>query len=100
MTRRHWLVSLGLALLSACGSDAPGGDRCTPSDQDSVVGGQTTVKLYVSDLGFSVGAQGSGQPNISVQNTSRVTLTIVNVGSRGHGFQIQCRPTELPAGCP
>jgi FtsP/CotA-like multicopper oxidase with cupredoxin domain len=103
--RRHSL-SLGLLLAvlgSACSSDAGDDDNgCAPDDQDGVVGGTTKVLLNVSDTGYAVGGvkSGSTQPNIAVQNSSSVTLTITNVGSTPHGFQIACIPTELPAGCP
>ncbi len=73
---------------------------CTPDDQDGVVGGNNTVKLYVTDTGVNVGTTDSGQPNIAVQNTANVTLTITNAGTRPHSFQVACRPTDLPAGCP
>jgi len=97
-------MGLGIALLTACGSDAkvdPNGDSCLPDDQDGVVGGNITVLLNVNDTGFAVGGLNSGsmQPNIAVQNTSNVKLTISNVGTTPHSFHVACRPTELPAGC-
>ena len=110
---RHLCFGLGLALATACGSDdqgAAGGDAgdtgdddsCQPDDQDGVVGGNNKVLLNVSDTGFAVGGvdSGSTQPNIAVQNTSNVTLTITNVGSKPHSFHVACRATDLPAGCP
>ena len=72
---------------------------CLPGDQDGVVGGNTTVKLYVTDTGFNVGTKDSGQPNIAVQNSTRVTLVLTNAGSKPHGFTVGCRPTGLPAEC-
>ncbi|MEI9938783.1 MAG: hypothetical protein WDO69_16310 [Pseudomonadota bacterium] len=78
--------------------DNPSGN-CIPDDQDGVVGGKNTVKLYVTDTGFNVGTQDSGQRNIAVQNRANVALTLTNVGTRPHGFTIACRPTDLPAEC-
>lgn len=72
---------------------------CIPDDQDGVVGGNNTVKLYITDSGFNVGTQDSGQRNIAVQNSANVTLVISNVGSKPHSFAIACRPTGLPAEC-
>ncbi|MES1173055.1 MAG: hypothetical protein ABUL62_01910 [Myxococcales bacterium] len=99
---RHLLFASLIATLTACGSDAKDNDRCMPDDQDGVVGGTSTVLLNVSDTGFAVGGvdSGSTQPNIAVQNTSTVKLTITNVGSKPHSFHVSCRPTELPASCP
>lgn len=104
---------LGLLLASACSSDAKtssgggeagddGDDACQPDDQDGVVGGNNVVLMNVSDTGFAVGGVNSGsmQPNIAVQNTSNVKLTITNVGTKVHSFYIDCRPSELPEGCP
>ena len=80
------------------GDDVPPG-MCIPDDQDGVVGGNNTVKLYITDAGFNVGTQDSGQPNIAVQNSANVTLTITNAGSKPHSFTIGCRPTDLPTEC-
>ncbi len=90
--------------MTACSSDAKdndGDDLCQPDDQDGVVGGNSKVLLNVSDTGFAVGGvdSGSTQPNIAVQNTSTVILTITNVGTKPHSFHVACRPSELPAGC-
>jgi hypothetical protein len=100
---RHLLLGFGVLLSTACSSDAKdGADSCMPDDQDGVVGGTSTVLLSVSDSAFAVGGVNSGstQPNIAAQNTSTVKLTITNVGTRPHGFQVGCRATDLPAGCP
>ena len=103
---RQLCFGLGLLLATACGSDAKdnddGDNSCQPDDQDGVVGGNNKILLNVSDTGFAVGGvdSGSTQPNIAVQNTSNVTLTITNVGTKPHSFRVACRPTELPAGCP
>ncbi len=97
---RQLVFGFGIVHLTACGSSDSDDDSCMPDDQDGVVGGNTTVNLYVSDTSFNVGTEDSGQANIAVQNTSNVTLKITNVGSKPHSFQVGCRPTELPAGCP
>ena len=109
---RQVCLGLGLALVTACSSDDKGvgggdagdtgDDSCMPDDQDGVIGGDNKVLLNVSDTGFAVGGVNSGstQPNIAVQNTSNVTLTITNVGTKPHGFHVACRATDLPAGCP
>jgi hypothetical protein len=102
----RWLWQLvlggGMLLATACSNSKGDGDTCDPDDQDGVLGGNNKVLLNVSDSGFAVGGvmSGSTQPNIAVQNSSSVTLTVTNVGTRPHGFQVACIPTELPAGCP
>jgi hypothetical protein len=96
------LLGFGLALLGACSGHA-GDDRasCNPGDQDGVVGGNTRVLLNVSDTAFAVGGVNSGstQPNIAVQNSSTVALTVTNVGTKPHSLHVACIPTGLPAGC-
>lgn len=98
-----WAIvsGLGLALSTACAS-TDAGLGCNPNDQDGVVGGTTTVLLSVSDTAFSVGGVNSGsmQPNIAVQNSSTVRLTVTNVGSSAHSLVVDCIPSDLPAGCP
>jgi hypothetical protein len=77
-------------------------DVCAPGDQDGVIGGETTVLLTVSDGGFAVGGVNSGsmQRNITIQNSSRVTLTLTNVGTKPHSFVVECIPSHSPAECP
>lgn len=101
-TSRLFLI-LGMLSAAACSSDAKDDDTsCQPDDQDGVVGGTTNVKLSVSDTAFAVGGVNSGsmQPNIAVQNSSTVKLTVTNTGTTPHSFHVECRPSELPAGCP
>jgi hypothetical protein len=66
------------------------------------MGGDATVLMSVSDTAFAVGGldSGSDQRNIAVQNSSSVTLTLTNVGTKQHDFIVQCIPTGLGAGCP
>jgi len=77
-------------------------ESCTPHDQDGVVGGRITVLLAVSDTTFAVGGvdSGSTQRNITLQNSSEVTLTLTNVGMSPHSFVLACIASELPAECP
>ena len=105
MNQGFMLLFLGfaLALPSACGSDASdGGNSCQPGDQDGVLGGTKTVLLSVSDTAFAVGGVDSGsmQRNIAAENSSRLTLTLTNVGEKPHSFVVACIPSELPAACP
>lgn len=89
-------------MAAGCGDGAAGGgDLCVPNDQDGVIGGVNTVLLTVSDAAFAVGGVGSGstQRNITIQNSSNVTLTLTNVGTRPHAFVVECIATDLPAGC-
>ncbi len=102
MARLRNLTLWPLLLAAACGSGTADNASCDPDDADGVVGGTTRVLLNVSDTGYAVGGvdSGSTQPNIAVQNSSTVKLTITNVGTTPHAFQIACIPTGLPAGCP
>lgn len=95
------LCCVASLLLALSCSDATLERGCTPDDQDGVIGGSHRVLLSVSDTGYAVGGVNSGstQPNIAVQNSSTVTLTVTNVGSTPHGLRIACLPTHLPAGC-
>jgi hypothetical protein len=100
---RFLFFALALGLASGCSSKSDD-DRCTPGDQDGVTGARAsmTVLLNVSDTGYAVGGvdSGSTEPNITVQNLTKVVLTLTNVGTAPHGMQIACIPTGLPAGCP
>ncbi len=97
------LLILTIAGTSACSSDSDDADTdsCVPGDADGIVGGTNTVLLNVSDTAFAVGGVNSGstQPNITVQNSSAVKLTVTNVGSTPHSFKVACIPSGLPAGC-
>jgi hypothetical protein len=88
--------------LPACGSDdRDRASHCTPGDQDGVIGGKNIVLLTVSDETFAVGGveSGSTQRNITIQNSSSVTLTLTNVGTRPHSFAVDCISSELPSTC-
>lgn len=102
---RIWSLFAGaaVALNTACSNTASDDNgSCRSDDQDGAVGGNNTVLLNVSDTGFAVGGVNSGstQPNIAVQNSSNVKLTLTNVGTTPHSLHIACIPTYLPASCP
>ena len=94
------MLVLGLLASAACSSSSDDNDSCNPGDADGVVGGTNTVKVSVSDTAFTVGGvdSNSSEPNIAVQNSSTVKLTVTNTGSKPHSFKVACIPTELPAG--
>lgn len=94
-------LGICVSLLATGCSDSQPDRGCTPNDQDGLVGVSQRVLLNVSDTGYAVGGidSGSSQPNIAVQNSSTVTLTVTNVGTRPHGLRIACLPTHLPAAC-
>ncbi len=87
----------------ACGGDSNAGDQngCTPYDQDGVIGGKRTVLVTVTDTAFSVGGvdSGSTERNIEIQNSTEVTLTVTNAGTKPHSFVVGCIPSGLPPGC-
>ena len=97
-------LMFAVGLSNACSSDA--GDKgdggpCDADDQDGVLGGTNTVLLSVSDSAFAVGGVDSGsmQPNIAVENSSTVKLTVTNTGTTPHSFVVACIPSGLPASC-
>ena len=96
------LATLGLMWASACSSQSSSSETCSAGDGDGVSGGNNIVLLNVSDTGFAVGGldSGSSEPNIAVQNSSNVTLTLSNVGTRPHALTVKCIPSGSPAGCP
>jgi hypothetical protein len=81
---------------SVGGDDAEGG-ACFP-DNDGINGGSYTIDLTVDDTGFSAAI-------LATQNDARVTLTLTNMGTTPHGFEVECTsvtpayPT-VPPGCP
>jgi len=95
------VLVLGLLAASACSSKSDDNDSCNPDDADGVVGGFSTVKLSVSDTAFAVGGvdSNSTEPNIAVQNSSVVKLTVTNTGTTPHSFKVACIPSDLPAAC-
>jgi hypothetical protein len=91
---RAMVVLLGLAL-SRCGvgaSGGGGGSSCL-DDANGLSGGDYTFVLTVDDTAFS-------KPILQTENLAQVTLTLTNMGTKPHGFAIECIPTSAPAGCP
>jgi hypothetical protein len=86
---------------SAAGSDPDGGSQCTPNDQNGVSGGSEVVYLTVNDTGFAVGGvdSGSTQSNVTLENSSTVTLTLINAGTTAHDLVVQCLCTPNTMGC-
>jgi FtsP/CotA-like multicopper oxidase with cupredoxin domain len=95
------MLALGLLAVGACSSNGDDNDSCNPDDADGIVGGVNTVKVSVSDTAFAVGGVNSNstEPNIGVQNSSTVNLTVTNTGTKPHDFKVVCIPSGLPAGC-
>lgn len=93
-------VPLLLVLLAACSSSSSGsadGGACFP-DNDGINGGAYTFDLTVDDTGFSKNI-------LATQNDAQVTLTLTNMGTKPHGFEVECASVtsqypDLPAGCP
>jgi hypothetical protein len=77
---------------------------CYP-DNDSINGGSYTVDLVVDDTGFTALEVDAGPKNIiSTQNDAQVTLTLTNMGTTPHGFEVEGTSVcpaypNLPAGC-
>jgi hypothetical protein len=92
--RRLWRTFFfAPVLVFACSSSDKADDPCKPDDADGVVGVDITVAVTVDDTSF--------QPAIiKTQNTSMVTLTLKNTGTRPHGFAVDCLPTPNTKGCP
>jgi hypothetical protein len=82
---------------------------CYP-DNDGINGGSYTIDLVVDDNGFlasEVGDAGDGGVTkniIATQNDAQVTLTLTNMGTKPHGFEVGCTSVcpaypNLPVGC-
>ena len=79
------------ALSLACSSSDD--KACTPNDADGIIDQPENPRLTVSDTEFV--------PKIvTAQNTSTITLTLVNEGTRRHGFVVDCKKTPNDDGCP
>ncbi|HET7543143.1 MAG TPA: hypothetical protein VFK05_24890 [Polyangiaceae bacterium] len=94
---RRWpllLTTVGAASLLACsGSDAKSNDACTPDDADGIIDEPVMPQLTVSDTEFL--------PKIvTAQNSSHVTLELLNAGTKPHSFVVDCKPTPNSDGCP
>jgi hypothetical protein len=107
---------LSIALVHCSSSSAGGGTSsgdggdCYP-DNDGVNDTPQTIDLVVDDTGFYSGSPDSGISDagmknvITTQNSSTITLTLTNMGTKDHGFVVECTSVtpaypDLPAGCP
>jgi hypothetical protein len=81
-----------------------GGAACYP-DNDGINNVVATIDLVVDDSGFYSSDVDAGMKLvISTQNDSMVTLTLTNMGTNPHGFEVECTSVlpaypNLPAGC-
>ena len=95
---------------SNSGSSSDGGD-CYP-DNDGINNVPTPIDLVVDDTGFYAGSPDSGAVDydagmktvITTQNSSTITFTLSNKGTKDHGFEVSCTSVKpaypnLPAGC-
>lgn len=91
---RYLLVGLAVTgVLVACSSSDDDDDSCTPDDADGIDNVALTVAVTVDDTGF--------QPTIiKTQNSSSITLTLTNKGTKPHGFAVDCLATPNARGCP
>jgi hypothetical protein len=87
------------ALTGADGTDAEVNSptTCFP-DHDGICGGSYTIDVTVDDTGFS-------KTVIGTQNDAYVTLTLRNIGTKPHGFAVECTSVtpaypSIPKGCP
>ena len=77
---------------------------CYP-DNDGTNGGSYTIELTVDDTGFTASSPDGGTKDIiSTQNDAQVTLTLTNMGTKPHGFEVLRTSVcpayaDLPAGC-
>jgi hypothetical protein len=55
-------------------------------------GKTATLALAVSDTAFAPGM-------LTADNNATVTLTLINTGTKQHGFAVQCMPTAGANGC-
>jgi hypothetical protein len=98
MARAVWTAVVVAAGAVHCNSTTPNNPDggCQLDDQNGVSGGTQPIDLTVSDTAFSVGGPDSGstQPNITVENSSTVILTMFNVGTTPHDFKVSC---QLPS---
>jgi hypothetical protein len=100
------LVLLIPALIQCSGSSGATGSgasgvnaeaMCFP-DGDGLSGGDYTFVLTVDDTGFS-------KTILATQNDAQATVTLTNMGTKPHGFEVECTSVipaypDLPSGCP
>jgi hypothetical protein len=93
---RATLVLLGVALFRCSSGDSTsggGGANACFDDANGISGGTYTFDVTVDDTGFS-------KQILETENLAQVTLTLKNTGTKPHGFEVACMPTNAPAGCP
>lgn len=95
MRPRNWYISAAICLciVPACSSDDSDDDACMPDDADGIASVDITVALAIDDTTFAPAI-------VKTQNTSVVTLTVTNTGTKPHGFAVDCLPTPNAKGCP
>ena len=111
-------LALTAFALAHCSSASSGGNsssgddggECYP-DNDGVNNVPQTIDLVVDDTGFYAGSPDSGADTdagmktvITTQNSSTVTFTLTNRGTKEHGFEVECTSVlpaypSLPQGC-
>ncbi len=90
---------------SAASALGNGGDDACYPDNDGVNNMGQTIDVVVDDTGFYSSDVDAGMKLvISTQNASPVTLTLTNMGTRPHGFEVACTSVlpaypDLPSGC-
>jgi hypothetical protein len=87
------VLLLGFALFHCNGGASGGGGSLCFDDANGLSGGDYTFVLTVDDTGFS-------KQILQSENLAQVTLTLTNMGTKPHGFEVACIPTSAPAGCP
>jgi hypothetical protein len=115
--RLPFLALVSVALLhcsssnssSSASASGDGGD-CYP-DNDGINDVPSTIDLVVNDTGFYPGSPDSGVTDdagaksvITTQNSSTITFTLTNQGTKEHGFKVLCTSVlpaypDLPSGC-
>src|SRR5262249_36096845 len=86
------LLCFALFHCNGSSSGGSGGSSCF-GDSNGLGGGDYTFVLTVDDTGFS-------KQILQTENLAQVTLTLTNMGTKPHGFEVECIPASAPAGCP
>jgi len=93
LARGALLLAAATVALGCSSSDPEKNDACTPDDADGIIDEPANPVLTVTDSEF--------MPKIiTTQNSSTVTLTFKNQGTKPHGFVVDCLPTPNRDGCP
>ena len=88
-----WLGLFAGATHCSNGSPTTADGGCQLDDQNGTSGGAKVVDIAVSDTGFFVGGPDSGSTssNVAFENSTVVTLTLFNVGTKPHDLTVQCQ---------